>query len=167
MEFDKTDELIAFVREVNDHLFNENNQRPVAYASSNIALWNSIALQEENATLLESVSGRANIYAIFIRDINSDEFTICYIGKTTRNLPRSRIRNHLIKKHEKTGAKLSRIIDHVQGGGSVKIAWAEIEPQSLKNCIEEELIRLHPESSWCPSENAKRLKSNPNSGISG
>jgi hypothetical protein len=148
MDFQNVDELNAFVDEVNSHLCNSDNQKLVAYASSNISPWNSEALQKDNELLLSSVSGSANVYAIFCCPPDSHSYTLRYIGKSTRKLARQRIRNHLIKNHEKTGAKLSKVMVHVNDGGSIKLAWAEIEPESLRNCIEEELIRKHPEANW-------------------
>ncbi len=88
------------------------------------------------------------MYAIFTAPKNSTSFSLRYIGKTTRKLARQRIRNHLIKKHEKTGAKLKHVTDHVLSGGSVKISWIKIEPESLRNYVEEELIHKHHEADW-------------------
>ncbi|MDN3660370.1 hypothetical protein [Vibrio agarivorans] len=56
---------------------------------------------------------------------------------------RQRIRNHLITKHEKTGSKLQNIKQAVSGGCQVSVSFISIEPESLRNTIEEELIKKY------------------------
>jgi len=98
--------------------------------------------------LLSLISNNANIYAIFTTEKNQKKRILRYVGKTKKKSARQRLRNHLIKKHKKTGAKLSKVIDHVQAGGSIEVSWIAIEPESLRNYIEEELIKIHSESNW-------------------
>lgn len=141
-------ELNVFVGDVDKHLNDERNQKEVCYPNDKISPWESDALIQANKILFQSVSGAANIYAIFCADKDSENYVLRYIGKSTRKLSRQRLTNHLFKKHEKTGAKLSKVIDHVQAGGKIKIAWLEITPESMRNCVEEELISKHPEAIW-------------------
>jgi len=153
MKYKQLKSLEEYLGKVEAALLQEDACTPFEYPQQSISPWNSKQLDAANKNVLDSVSGVANVYAIFTAPNNSNEFTLRYIGKTTRKLSRQRIRNHLIKKNAKTGAKLDNIVAHVQSGGFVKISWIKIEPESLRNYIEEELISRHKEADW-NSENA-------------
>ena len=142
MKYEQIETLKAFLIDVEIALLLEEKRTLVSYPSSSISPWNTAELDVANQKLLDAAYGSANVYAIFTAPKNSTTFSLKYIGKTTRKLARQRIRNHLIKKHEKTGAKLKHVMDHVLSGGSVKISWITIEPESLRNYIEEELIYI-------------------------
>lgn len=148
MKYEQLQSLEEFLKDVETALLSEKARTSVKYSPNNIVSWNAAQIDAENQSLLNSVSGAANVYAIFTAPKNTSEFTLRYIGKTTKKLARQRIRNHLITKNEKTGAKLWKIISHVQAGGAVKIAWVSVEPESLRNYIEEELISLHKGADW-------------------
>jgi len=148
IEYPNRSALEAFVKRVDKYLNNNSNQKKVAYPETSVSPWSSDELLRANEDLLSSVAGRANVYGIFVAQGDSKKYSLRYIGKSKRKLARQRIRNHLFKKHEKTGAKLSKVIDHVQAGGKINVSWVEIEPESLRNFVEEELISMHPESNW-------------------
>ena len=148
MKYDQLKSLEEYLGKVEKALLQEGARSPFEYPQQSISPWNTKELDAKHKSILDSVSGFANVYAIFTATKNPGEFTLRYIGKTTRKLARQRIRNHLIKKHEKTGAKLDNIVAHVQSGGFVQITWIKIEPESLRNYIEEELIARHNEADW-------------------
>lgn len=148
MKYEQLQSLEEFLRKVETALLKEDARTPVKYPQQSITPWDAAKLDAENQSLLDSVSGAANVYAIFTAPKGTIDFSLRYIGKTTQKLARQRIRNHLITKNEKTGAKLWKVISHVQSGGSVKLSWVAIEPESLRNYIEEELINRHKEADW-------------------
>jgi hypothetical protein len=148
MEYKDTKSLELFVTDVEKSLLDEANRLSVTYPQESIAAWDSAVFDGANELLLSSVSDDANVYAIFTAAESSDLFSLRYIGKTTRRLARQRLRNHLIKKSDETGAKLDRVVEHVRSGGSVKISWVKIDPESLRNYVEEELIARHQEADW-------------------
>jgi hypothetical protein len=148
MEYKEIKSLENFLREVEASLLNEANRIQVTYPQGSITPWKSEELDGANKDLLSTASGNANVYAIFTAAKGSDSFSLRYIGKTSRRLARQRIRNHLIKKSAETGAKLDHVVDHVRSGGAVKISWVKIEPESLRNYIEEELITRHNGADW-------------------
>ena len=148
MEYEQLQSLEEFLKNVEAALLKEEARTPVKYSPHNITPWSAAQIDAENQSLLSSVSGAANVYAIFTAPKATDTFTLRYIGKTTLKLARQRIRNHLITKNEKTGAKLWKVISHVQAGGAVKLSWVTVEPESLRNYIEEELINRHKEADW-------------------
>lgn len=148
MKFQYKDKLDAFLSEINEHLIDEKNQTSVLFSAKNVSTWNGDELANENEELLATVSKKANVYMLFTAKKHSTQFKLRYIGKTTRKLARQRLRNHLFKKHEGTGAKLEQVISHVKSGGSVKVSWVTIDPETLRNWAEEELIVSHPEADW-------------------
>lgn len=148
MRYPYIENLDAFVKKIDTHLNNPTNQISVNYPKAQIKPWNPEALQNANEDILSRISGAANIYAIYTAPKNAKTFSVRYIGKSTRKLARQRIRNHLFQKHEKTGAKLDKVIKHVQSGGKIKISWVQIKPESLRNYVEEELIKRHKEANW-------------------
>jgi hypothetical protein len=148
MKYEQIESLEKYLGNVEKALLQEEARSLVNYPKDSISPWNAEQLDVANQNILDAVSGVANVYAIFTAKDDSSAFSLRYIGKTTRKLARQRIRNHLIKKNENTGAKLNNIVAHVQRGGLVKISWIKIEPESLRNYIEEELINRHGEADW-------------------
>jgi hypothetical protein len=148
MKYEQIETLEIFLSGVEAALLREENLSLVAYPKESVSPWIAEQLDAANQNILHAVSGAANIYAIFTAPKDSETFSLRYIGKTTKKLARQRIRNHLIKKNENTGAKLQNIAANIRSGGQVKISWLGVEPESLRNYVEEELIRRHQEADW-------------------
>ncbi|HCN46790.1 MAG TPA: hypothetical protein DIT18_14965 [Pseudomonas sp.] len=155
MNYEHIESLTAYLDTIDHALLHEHQRKLVSYPKQSVLPWDHDALIKENAMLLNELGGSANIYAIYTSQTQDSDFTLRYIGKTTRSLARQRIKNHLFNKHEKTGSKLQQIISHVSAGGYVKVSWVRIEPESLRNYLEEELINRHRCADW-NRENAKR-----------
>lgn len=154
MKFEHTNKLDSFLSQINKYLVDENHQTAVSYPFQYVSTWDGGKLAEKNEELLSKISGTANVYMLFTAVKGSSTYKLRYIGKTTQKLARPRLRNHLFKKNARTGAKLLSVMAHVKSGGSVMLSWITIEPESLRNWAEEELISLHPEADW-NRENAK------------
>lgn len=147
MRYREIESLEEFLDQVDQSLMADDRRVELSYPDSSQSPWNADDIGRQRVILSE-LSGAANVYAIFTAKKNSERFSLRYIGKTTRKLARQRIRNHLIKKHERTGAKLKEVERHIKVGGKLAISWVEIEPESLRNYIEEELIRRYPDANW-------------------
>lgn len=148
MKFENKDKLDNFLATINQYLTDVNNQINVVYSHKYVDSWDGDKLAAENETLLSDVSRKANVYMLFTAIKGSSDYKLRYIGKTTRKLARQRLRNHLFKKNDGTRAKLEKVKSHVKSGGSVKISWVSIEPESLRNWAEEELISSHTGADW-------------------
>ena len=148
MKFQHTDKLDSFLRAIDQHLIDEKNRCSVHFSQKNVSPWDDGELANENKALLASASGNANVYMLFTAKKGSDEYKLRYIGKSTRKLARQRLRNHLFIKNHGTGAKLEDVMSHVKAGGAIKISWVTVEPESLRNWAEEELISSHPAADW-------------------
>jgi hypothetical protein len=148
MRYEGISSLEDFLTQVEAVLLAPENRVAVSFPPTATSPWDGDALTRANQTLLAKASGSANLYAIFTAVCGAKEHSLRYFGKTTKKLARQRITNHLFRKHEKTGSKLAQVIDHAGGGGTVEISWVEVQPQSLRNYLEEELILRHPEADW-------------------
>ena len=148
MHYEQISSLEEFLSQVEKRLLDPEQRVSVSFLATATAPWDADALAHANTSILKSVSGSANVYAIFTGECGEAERSLRYFGKTTRKLARQRIRNHLFRKSEQTGSKLAEVLAHATGGGTVEIAWIEVHPESLRNYLEEELIIRHPEADW-------------------
>jgi hypothetical protein len=148
MKYRHIEYLEEFLDQADQRLMAADRLIELSYPDSSLSSWNADDISLANESILSELSGAANVYAIFTATRNSEQFALRYIGKTTKKLARQRIRNHLIKKHERTGAKLREVEQHITASGKLAISWVGIEPESLRNYIEEELIRRYPGADW-------------------
>ncbi len=148
MRYECISSLEAYLTQVEESLLSKEKRITVSFPPTAISPWDGGALVQANQTLLAKTSRSANLYAIFTAACGVKEHSLRYLGKTTRKLARQRITNHLFRKDERTGSKLSQVVALACGGGTVEIAWVDIQPESLRNYLEEELILRHPEADW-------------------
>jgi len=104
--------------------------------------WCQKTIRELNEAFLGKLRNNGNVYALFLQADNSAEWVPMYVGKSARRYLRSRISNHLIGKHEKTGSKLDEVRQAVLAGRKVGISYILIEPEELRGYVEEMLIPL-------------------------
>ena len=148
MDYKNVKGLESFLDDCEKELLSNKNRKEVLYKKKYIVPWDSVKLKNDNECLLKEITGNANVYAIFACDKGETKYSLRYLGQSKSKSSRTRLTNHLIKKNEKTGAKLSKVIDHVQAGGSIKVSWISITPESLRHYVEEQLIEKHPECEW-------------------
>jgi len=146
MRYEHISSLERYLSCVEMSLLSKDKRVAVSFPQAAISPWDGDALVQANQTLLTEARS-ANLYAIFTATCGA-EHSLRYLGKTTRRLARQRIINHLFRKDERTGSKLAQVVAHASGGGTVEIAWVEVDPESLRNYLEEELILRHPEADW-------------------
>jgi len=143
MEVENLKELTMFLDKCEKELFDDKSKIIVDYSIENIDLWKTEDLKQRNKKLLKDLSNNANVYSIFIAEKDSEKYNIAYIGQTKSEYARTRLTNHLIKKHDKTGAKLKIVKKLIKSGGRIKISWISIKPMSLRHYVEEELIKKY------------------------
>lgn len=158
MEYDQILSLEAYRDAVEKELLQIERWQHISYPERATVLWSVDQLERLNEHVLKMVAGNANVYAIFVRQSGAESYQLRYIGKTTNRLARQRIRNHLIAKHAKTGSVLDKVKEVVKAGGAISISWVKVEPESLRNYLEEELIKRHPEAYWNRENQSMKLK---------
>lgn len=98
---------------------------PYQFQYPNILLSNSMYwtnhnddILDMNKRLLDCLNHKENIYALHIK-YNNSNWQIVYIGQRKSKNIRSRIIQHLIKKHKSTGSKLLEVKDVISNGREI------------------------------------------------
>ena len=102
-------------------------------------------IDNKNRILFDKISKKAGVYAIHLKSRGNPKWGITYIGQTQEKSSKSRIRNHLVKKHKNTGAKLSKVQSAVNKQQRIGFSFVCIEPASMRHYVEEELCGKHKE----------------------
>jgi hypothetical protein len=92
-------------------------------------------------SLSEILKEGANIYALWVRAQNKNEWHLRYIGQRKSDGIRERLCQHLFSKHKSTGSKLARVERSLQWRGGVGVTVAYVLPDELRSSIEESLIK--------------------------
>ncbi|MFN8258151.1 MAG: hypothetical protein U0W24_20850 [Bacteroidales bacterium] len=92
-----------------------------------------------NKELLIAIAGKAIVYCLWVSD-NKSAFIQRYIGHAAANISRQRIRAHLTKKNERTGAQLKKIIKALELKHNIGLSFIIIEPAYMRKALEEWLI---------------------------
>ena len=150
MKFQQEPKVRAFLRRCEKQLLDPSSHRSIRYPLDFVGRrkWRSEELENKNEAFLKGAANKANVYAIFTKTKYGKKRSLRYIGQTVSTDAKARLRNHLFKKDERTGAKLRKVKEHVKAGGQVLVSWISIEPESLRHYVEEELIARHREADW-------------------
>jgi len=99
-----------------------------------------------NNTLPDTLAGKQfNLYAIWVRECGSSEWSLRYIGeRSTRKSTGEgckRLQEHLFKKpHERTGSQLEKVREAIARGAELAVTTVLAAPESMRLAAEEELI---------------------------
>jgi len=116
-------------------LINKENIIEVHYRNKD-----SDSFPELNEDLIEMVSNKNILYCIWTKRVDED-FKIRYIGHSASKVSKRRIKNHLCKKHHKTGAKLEEIKEELKSCNTIGYSFVEIKPGCMRLALEEWLIQ--------------------------
>lgn len=92
-----------------------------------------------NTALLTAVSRKNIVYCLWAGSA-IEELDVVYIGHVERNQSRQRVRNHLCKNHERTGAQLKKVKAILEQQGALAFSFVEIEPDYMRKALEDWLI---------------------------
>ncbi len=95
-----TEQIESIFIEAEKKLFNKQDIFNVQYIN-----YDHTSFDANNQPLLQAVAGNPIIYCIWTGD-TVETLTPKYIGHAGKKISRQRLRSHLAKKHERTGAKL-------------------------------------------------------------
>jgi len=101
-------------------------------------LESSIATNEK--TIAKEISKGANIYAIWSRKPNADNWNTMYIGQRSKNKVIERINQHLFKTPIGTQSKLSQVSESLSNNCDIGISTILISPDPLRLTVEDQLI---------------------------
>ena len=104
------------------------------------------SIDQANAGVLDALSRRDGIYAIFVGDPDGP-WVLKYIGQTNADGARQRIRSHVVWRNKETpsgrstGSKFDEVCEAVSTCKHVGLSFVAIEPGSLRHYVEAVLIR--------------------------
>jgi hypothetical protein len=101
---------------------------------------------EDFRKLSNSFKGSGVVYFIFVVEKNTP--SLKYIGKSKGELFKQRIKNHFEGANEKTGTMHKKIVEEAAKNNKVLISYLLTNPESLRNLIEEELIKDCSSNLW-------------------
>ena len=84
---------------------------------------------------------------MYTKKKDSNKWNLRYVGQRKSSYIKQRLKEHLVKKHEKTGSKLSKIDDELFQGNEVGIKLMRIEPEELRLYYESKLL-ANTELDW-------------------
>ncbi len=93
-----------------------------------------------NRGILESCRDRAGVYGLYTTLPNSEP-QLQYVGQTIDKTSLMRMINHLVQKHQNTGAKLAAVRKAVLNKEKIELVFVEITPKELREYIEHRLIK--------------------------
>ncbi|AVR46025.1 hypothetical protein C7S20_12600 [Christiangramia fulva] len=112
-----------------------NNNQNILQVSKNKEIDFSII-----SKLINDSFPKPNIYGIFIKDSEEVEWTLKYIGQRKSKYIKDRLRQHLIKKHKRTGAQFDRVKIELKAGKEIGIKLYSIKPDELRQFYEQKLL---------------------------
>jgi hypothetical protein len=120
-----------------DRLFDPQQRYPVQYRDFAAGTFDAC-----NGDLLSAVSGKNIVYALWAGP-TTDALAVVYIGHVGSSQSRQRVRNHLCKKHKRTGAQLKRVEATLATQGAIGFSFVEVEPGYMRKALEEWLIHKY------------------------
>tara|TARA_R100000278_G_C5429162_1_gene149468 strand:- start:273 stop:716 length:444 start_codon:yes stop_codon:yes gene_type:complete len=90
--------------------------------------------------LIKTAEAKPNIYGILTKKPNEQKWELKYIGQRKSKYIKDRLRQHLVKKHEKTGAQLERVNNELKNGNEIGIKLFAVEPDELRQFYEQKLL---------------------------
>ena len=129
------EEILSEFKKIETILFSAKHQIVIKYTKNNV-----LSFDKENQELLKSISGKAIIYSIWI---GKEDLKIKYIGPANGRISRQRIRNHLCKANNKTGAKWLKVEEALENGDKIAVSIIEIQPEYMRKAFETWIIQEH------------------------
>ena len=123
--------------EAEDFLLDSNNSKVLCYNENN-----SETFDELNQEFLGEVSKKSIVYCLWTGKCKND-LSPKYIGHVGGRYSRQRMRNHLTKKHKKTGAQLKNTIIALTNNEIIAVSYLVTEPHYMRKALEDWLITKH------------------------
>lgn len=133
--------LAEFAKECEEALLTEVQCEFVYPSGCGLQCWPIDDIKNQNQDFLKNLNGRANVYAIFVRQNPSNAWNLVYVGQRKSANLRERLTQHLIRKSAQTGSMLEDVKSAVAEGKEIGVSCIKVEPESLRLFVEETIIR--------------------------
>lgn len=97
---------------------------------------------------LENIESQPNIYGILTKFPNETNWKLHYIGQRKSKDIKQRLYQHLIKKHQNTGAQLDKVNIELMKEKEIGIKLMSILPDELRHYYEERLLKDIDSLDW-------------------
>lgn len=89
-----------------------------------------------------------NLYGLLIKRADSPVWDLKYVGQRKSKFIKQRLREHLLKKHPKTGSKLDKVLQALQNEYEIGIKLFAIQPNELRTYYESKLLKTLSSLEW-------------------
>jgi len=97
---------------------------------------------------IKKLEKKPNLYGILTKQKDNDEWKLRYIGQRKSTNIRQRLKEHLIRKHPKTGSKLDKVNNELAKGNQIGIKLITIIPDELRLYYEGKLLSCLSDLDW-------------------
>lgn len=91
---------------------------------------------------------KPNLYGILTKFPSEKKWQLRYIGQRKSKDIKQRLYQHLVKKHESTGAQLANVTEELKNGMDISLKLMCIFPDELRHYYEERLIKEIKTLDW-------------------
>lgn len=91
-------------------------------------------------SFIDKMSSKPNIYGLLTKTDGSD-WNLRYVGQRKAKDIKQRLKQHLIKKDQKTGAQLDKVKKELKSNVQLGIKLASVLPDELRHFYEEKLLQ--------------------------
>lgn len=120
-----------------EYLLDFRNARIMSYNNNGCTTFDGL-----NQEFLGEISQKSVVYCIWT-DNKKKNLQPRYIGHVAGRYSRERMRNHLAKKHQKTGAQLKNTMTALANKEVVAVSYLVTEPHYMRKALEDWLIAKH------------------------
>lgn len=89
---------------------------------------------------IDKMSDKPNLYGLLTKT-NGSDWNLRYVGQRKAKDITQRLRQHLIKKNQKTGAQLDKVKKELNSNVQLGIKLTSISPDELRHYYEEKLLK--------------------------
>ena len=107
---------------------------------TSLSNWSAEEIKKNNKQFLDNLRNRGNVYALWVRESEQEEWVAVYVGQRKSKNLRERLTQHLLKKNKKTGSMLASVKTAVGAGKQIGVSFIKVHPESLRLFVEETII---------------------------
>ncbi|MAM29606.1 MAG: hypothetical protein CMC13_11345 [Flavobacteriaceae bacterium] len=123
--------------EAEESLLDSNNAKHLCYDNYDCTTFDDL-----NQDFLGEISQKSVVYCIWAGN-EKKNLQPRYIGHVAGKYSRQRMRNHLAKKHERTGAQLGNTTAALANKEKIAVSYLVTEPHYMRKALEDWLIAKH------------------------
>lgn len=137
---DCTDDFNKLVSDCEENLFNQDVIEFVHNGYTAIEMKKAF---EQNSEQMSQLNSDVNIYALWSKEGDDEEWSLKYIGQRKKGSLHQRIQEHLFYKNKETGSRLKKVQEEIKNGNRMGVTAIGVLPDELRSAVEESLISIN------------------------